>query len=137
MESMGVTVKPCNCETVKLRQIEREEAKIVEDSCKKLSNQWLIPQAMKKLEAMERQLLKNPKHVTTYDLQIVEMNQMQFSRKQTEREIREHSGPVHYISHLDVMRPESKSTPVRIVFNSSAVFQGHKLNDYRMKGRDL
>lgn len=86
MESMGVTVKPCNCETVKLRQIEREEAKIVEDSCKKLSNQWLIPQAMKKLEAMERQLLKNPKHVTTYDLQIVEMNQMQFSRKQTERE---------------------------------------------------
>ena len=28
-------------------------------------------------------------------------------------------------------------TPVRIVFNSSAVFQGQRLNDYWMKGPDL
>ena len=27
--------------------------------------------------------------------------------------------------------------PVRIVFNSSAAFQGHKLNEYWMKGPDL
>ena len=36
-----------------------------------------------------------------------------------------------------MLRPESKSTPVRIVFNSSAEFHGHKLNDYWMKGPDL
>ena len=151
-ESMGVSVQPCNCEAGKLSQIEREEAKIIEESCEKLGNQWLIPypwkrdprqlpnnksQAMKKLEATERRLLKNPDHAAAYDRQMVEMNDLQFSRRLTEKEAREYSGPVHYISHHEVLRPESKSTPVRIVFNSSAAFQGHKLNEYWMKGPDL
>ena len=39
--------------------------------------------------------------------------------------------------HHEVLRPEKKSTPIRIVFNSSANFQGHCLNDYWMKGPDL
>ena len=43
----------------------------------------------------------------------------------------------HYVSHHEFLRPESKSTPLRIVFNSSAVYIGHKLNDYWMKGPDL
>ena len=151
-ESMGVSVKPCSCEAGKLSQIEREEAKIIEESCEKKGSQWLIPypwkkdprqlpnnksQAMKKLEATERRLLRNPDHAAAYDLQMVEMNQLQFSRRLTEKETREYSGPVHYISHHEVLRPESKSTPVRIVFNSSAAFQGHKLNEYWMKGPDL
>ena len=151
-ESMGVSVKPCNCDTGKLSQIERKEAKLIEDSCKKVNNQWLIPypwkrnpsdlpdnkvQAFKKLEATERRLLKTPEHAKAYDLQMVEMSQLQFARKLTEEEIRRYTGPVHYISHHEVLRPGSKSTPVRIVFNSSAVFQGHKLNDYWLKGPDL
>lgn len=151
-ESMGVSVKPCNCEAGKLSQIEREEAKIIEESCEKIGNQWLIPypwkkdprqlpnnksQAKKKLEATERRLLKNPDHAAAYDLQMVEMNHLQFSRRLTEKEAREYPGPVHFISHHEVLRPESKSTPVRIVFNSSAAFQGHKLNEYWMKGPDL
>ena len=151
-ESMGVSVQPCNCEAGKLSQVEREEAKIIEESCEKIGNQWLIPypwkrdpsqlpnnksQAMKKLEATERRLLKNPDHAAAYDLQMIEMNHLQFSRRLTEKEAREYSGPVHFISHHEILRPESKSTPVRIVFNSSAVFQGHKLNEYWMKGPDL
>ena len=151
-ESMGMSVNPCCCDTEELSPIERKEAKIIEDSCRKVDNQWLIPypwkrdprelpnnkaQAFKKLEATKRRLLKNPEHAKAYDLQMVEMNQLQFARKLTEEETRRHTGPVHYISHHEVLRPESKSTPVRIVFNSSAVFQGHKLNDYWMKGPDL
>ena len=151
-ESMGVSVKPCNCEAGKLSQIEREEAKIIEEPCDKIGNQWLIPypwkkdprqlpnnksQAKKKLEATERWLFKNPDHAAAYDLQMVEMNHLQFSRRLTEKEAREYPGPVHFISHHEVLRPESKSTPVRIVFNSSAAFQGHKLNEYWMKGPDL
>ena len=46
-------------------------------------------------------------------------------------------GPIHYISHHAIVRPEKKSTPVRIVFNSSASFNGHCLNDYWHKGPDL
>jgi len=123
--SIGVSVQPCTCEAGKLSQIEREEAKIIEDSCEKIGNQWLIPypwkkdprqlpnnksQAMKKLEATERRLSKNPDHAAAYDLQMVEMNHLQFSRRLTEKEAREYSGPVHYISHHEVLRPESKSS---------------------------
>ena len=68
---------------------------------------------------------------------MVEMSEMAFSRQLSKQELEEYNGPIHYISHLEVLRPESKSTPVRIVFNSSAVIRGHRLNDYWMKGPDL
>jgi hypothetical protein len=45
----------------------------------------------------------------------------------------EHKGPVQYIAHHEVLKPEPNSTPVRIVFNSSASFMGHVLNDYWAK----
>ncbi|XP_068690776.1 uncharacterized protein [Montipora foliosa] len=72
-----------------------------------------------------------------YEKQMVEMNEIAFSRKLSKQEFEGYRGPVHYISHHEVLRPESKSTPVRIVFNSSAVFRGHRLNDYWVKGPDL
>jgi hypothetical protein len=49
----------------------------------------------------------------------------------------EHKGPVQYIPHHEVLRPEPNSTPVRIVFNSSASFMGHVLNDYWTKGSNI
>ena len=57
--------------------------------------------------------------------------------KLSKQEFEEYKGPAQYISHHEVLRPESKSPLVRIVFNSSAVFRGHRLNDYWMKGPDL
>ena len=62
---------------------------------------------------------------------------MKFSRKLTDAELAEYTGPVDYISHNEVLRPEKRSTPVIIVFNSSSVYQGHRLNDYWLKGPDL
>ena len=41
------------------------------------------------------------------------------------------------MAHHAVVRPEKKTTPIRIVFNSSASFNGHTLNDYWFKGPDL
>ena len=66
-----------------------------------------------------------------------EMLEMKFSRKLTKEEDGNYQGPVHYIPHHAVVRPEKKSTPIRIVFNSSCMFQGHQLNDYWMKGPDM
>ena len=151
-ETMGVSIKPCYCDAGKLTQIELQEARIIEDSCQKIGNQWLIPypwkkdpkflpdnksQAVKRLEATERRLQRNPEYAKAYDQQMVEMNELMFSRKLSQKEAEEYKGPVHYISHHAVVRPEKKSTPVRIVFNSSAIFQGHCLNEYWMKGPDL
>ena len=70
-------------------------------------------------------------------MQIREMLDMNFCRKLSQEDWESFNGPVHYILHHAVLRPENKSRPVRTVFNSSSVFQGHKLNDYWMKGPDL
>ena len=76
-ESMGVAIQPCLCEAEKLSQVEREEGKLIEESCTKSGNQWVIPypwkrnplllpdnrqQAIQRLEATERQLSRNPEH---------------------------------------------------------------------------
>ena len=62
----------------------------MESSCQKNGNQWVVSyprkrdhailpenkcQAMKKLEATERQLMKNPEHAQAYDKQMVEINE--------------------------------------------------------------
>ena len=151
-ETMGVEVKPCVCEADKLSQVEREEAKAISQLCQKMGNQWMIPcpwkrdpniladnrsLALKHLESVERRLKSNPDQAKAYDEQMTEMKNMNFCRKLSKDEIKNYKGLVHYIPHHAVIRPEKKSTPVRIVFNSPSVFQGHKLNDYWMKGPDL
>ncbi|KAJ8049253.1 hypothetical protein HOLleu_01923 [Holothuria leucospilota] len=59
------------------------------------------------------------------------------AREVPEAEVRGYEGPVHYIAHHAVRKPESDSTPLRIVFNSSANYKGPVLNDYWAKGPDL
>ena len=66
-----------------------------------------------------------------------EMLEMKFCRKLTKEEDESYQGPVHYIPHHTVDRPEKNSTPLRIVFNSLCMFQGHQFNDYWMKGPDM
>ena len=151
-ETMGVQVKPCVCDADKLSQVEREEAEVISNSCKKVGVQWMIPYpwkrdpnllpdnkslALKRLEGTERRLKSSPDQGESYDKQMKEMLEMNFCRKLSQEDMENFEGPVHYIAHHAVLRPESKSTPVRIVFNSSSVFQGYKLNDYWMKGPDL
>ena len=144
-EAMGVSPKSCGCNPEKLSPIEQLEKKIIENSCERVGNQWMVgypwkkdrnllpdnrSQALKKLETTERRLMKYPNSANEYDKQIKEMTELNFARKLSEEEIKSHEGPVHYISHHEVVRPEKKSTPVQIVFNSSASYEGHKLNDY-------
>ena len=151
-ESMGVDVKSCSCEPDELSQIEREEKMIIEKSCQKVGNQWLIPypwkkdpsqlpdnraQAIKRLESTECRLMKHPEQAEAYNQQMKEMTDNNFSRRLTDEELNDYKGPIHYIAHHGVLRPEKASTPLRIIFNSSSVYQGHCLNDYWLKGPDL
>ena len=94
-------------------------------------------QAIKRFEATEGQIRRNPGHAEAYRQQMKEMEQMNFARKILPEEAREYRGPVHYVSHHVVIRPEKKSTPLRIVYNSSSNCQGHRLNDYWLKCPDL
>lgn len=65
------------------------------------------------------------------------MEEMKFSNKRTGTEKKDSMGPVHYIAHHAVVHPKKKSALIRIMFNSSASFKGHILNDYWYKGPDL
>ena len=57
--------------------------------------------------------------------------------KLSDEEIQSYDGPIHYIAHHAVLKPDSKSTPCRIVFNSSANYHRHVLNEYYAKGPDM
>ncbi|XP_033097279.1 uncharacterized protein LOC117101409 [Anneissia japonica] len=151
VESMGVDVGNCDCKA-KLSVVENMEAKLIEESSSKVSNQWLIPlpwakdpmhlpnnkvQATKMLNGLERRLKKNEEHGAAYQRQMEEMVEKGFARKLEETEIKQYQGPVHYLPHHAVVRAESKSTPVRIVFNSANKCNGEAINDYWMKCPDL
>lgn len=90
METMGVAMKPCVCDA----GTEREEAKLIEESCFKVKNQWLIPNpwrkdpnllpdnrdlALKRLESTERCLKRNPEQAEAYCKQMEEMESMKFA----------------------------------------------------------
>nr|XP_054771128.1 uncharacterized protein LOC129279041 [Lytechinus pictus] len=151
-EAMGVQYNNCQCEPIDMTKDDRDEYNQIYNSCKKVGDQWSIPypwkknpqslpdnrrQAEKILESTERRLMKDSNHSEAYKKQMEEMVAMNFARKLSEGEMVSYTGPVHYVSHHAVIRPEKKSTPVRIVFNSSANYQGHSLNDYWLKGQDL
>ena len=78
---------------------------------------WKLPdnksQPLKKLEAMERRLLRNPEHARAYDRQMREVKELQFARKWTGKEAREYAGPVHYISHHEVFETLEQKYPGR------------------------
>nr|XP_054774804.1 uncharacterized protein LOC129282978 [Lytechinus pictus] len=151
-ESMGVKDIDCQCQPIGMTKADKEEYDLIERSCVKEGNQlqvsypwkrdpnklpdnrWL---AEKMLEATERRLLKNPDHAKAYQEQMTQLVEMGFARKLSDNEVSGYSGPVHYIGHHAVVRPEKKSTPVRIVFNSSASYQGNSLNEYWHKGPDM
>ena len=59
------------------------------------------------------------------------------ARRLTKKEIEDYNGPVFYISHHEVLKPESKTTPCCIVLSSIANFHGHVLNEYYAKGPDM
>ena len=90
-------MKPCICSADKLTQLEREETRIIQSSCKKMGNEWMIPYQCKA------------------DPKLLFDNRSQAFRKleATEHRLR------------------------KFVFNSSSVYQGHRPNNYWLKGPDL
>ena len=86
---------------------------------------------------IEKRLKRDPNYAKSYTEQMQDMLTRNVARKLTEKEIMNYQGPVHYIAHHAVLKPSSKSTPIRIVFNSSANFKGHILNEYWAKGPNV
>ena len=94
------------------------------------------PTALAVLKSTEKRLLKNSARGELYKEQIQDMVTRGVARQLTKDELTSYMGPVQYINHHEVMRPDSSSTPCRIVFNFSANYRGHVMNDYWAKSPD-
>ena len=90
------------------------------------------------LKSTEKQLKKKgDEYVEFYSSQINDMLNRKAARRITAEELRDFKGQKYFLTHLGVEKPNSKSTPLRIVFNSSARFKGYSVNDCSMKGPSL
>ena len=93
---------------------------------------------MKALVSTEKSLSKRPGWGDVYGEQVRDMVERGAAVKLTPEDIAKWKGAVHYIPHLVVQNPESKSTPVRLCFDASRP-QGKGgicLNDCLAKGPD-
>lgn len=94
--------------------------------------------AFARLKTTENRLRRlDIEYARKYQNEIEDMVRRGIARKLSDREIRDYKGPVHYIHHHEVLKPESSSTPLRIVFNSSASYMGQRLNEFWAKGPNI
>ena len=93
--------------------------------------------ALGALYSLERRLEKNNEHAQLYKSQMDDMLNRKACRLLSNEEVKTYTGPKYYIAHHEVIKKESKSTPCRIVFNSSAKFKGQSLNDCYVKGPSM
>ena len=77
--------------------------------------------ALARLVSTEKRLRKRPEVGELYSQQIQEMIENGVARKLNAAEIRNYAGPIHYVAHHEILK-QSRTTPCRIVFNTSANF---------------
>ena len=93
--------------------------------------------ALAALKSCEKRLKRDESFAIAYCNQIEDLKKREVCRYIDIQELNEYTGPNFYTSHHAVRKPDSKSTPLRIVFNSSANYKGHVLNNYYAKGPDM
>ncbi len=86
------------------------------------------------LLSTEKRLRKDEEFAKLYQRQMTDLLNRKVARKVTTEELQSWKGPEFYIAHHGVMKPESKSTPCRLVFDSSHKFNNCSLNDFLAKG---
>ena len=89
--------------------------------------------ALKLLVRLENRLRKT-NMAEKYCEQMNDFIQRGIIRPLSKEEMDEYDGPTWYVSHHEVLKEGSTSTPVRVVVNSSLRFNGLTLNEILIKG---
>ena len=82
----------------------------------------------------EKQLANNPSAIEAYNNQFEDMLARGVLEEIPQKELEDYSGPVNYVTHHVVFKPDSQSTPVRLVVNPSMTYKKVSLNECLMKG---
>ena len=163
IEGLGVSCQPkcggCRCGSChpggkSMSLQEEKEYELIEECLKfrtdtgrwEASYPWIKPPeelpdnrmvALATLRSAEKRLKRKKELGDLYNQQIEDMLLRGVARNVPEDELVKYTGPKFYIHHFEVLNPKSKSTPCRIVYNSSANYKGHSLNSYLAKGPTL
>ena len=78
-----------------------------------------IGQAIAIQKSCEKRLLKNPLLLDAYNAELRKSMERGAIVQLTEEEINSYVGPVSYVAHHDVHKPDSTTTPLRVVTNTS------------------
>ena len=148
-EEFGVSVPPrckrcqgckdCQFETHQLSRNEQKELDVIRDNMKldPTINTWTAKypykcdpavlhnnkmQVVSITEKTEKRLAKDKQLEKQYHEQIYDLLRRGVLAEITEKDEKSYDGPVFYITHHEVFKPGSSSTPVRLVVNSSLKF---------------
>jgi len=101
-----------------------------------LPNSYISALAL--LRSTETRLLKlGSDYTNEYCAQINDMVSRGVARKLSTDDLEKYQGPIFHLPHHEIHKPDSLSTPLRIVFDSSAKHMGISLNDCLVKGPDV
>ena len=90
-----------------------------------------FPAVLGVMNSTVRKLDRDPNWKQVYEQQLKDLVKNGFAEEVSEEKLRtwkNSGGKTYYIAHQMALNPGSKSTPVRVVFNSSQMFRGHSLN---------
>jgi len=87
-----------------------------------------LQQAIRMQYGVERRLCRDPKLLKAYNDEFRKFVERNAISLMTQDEMDNYSGPVSYVTHLPVFKPESTTTPLRVVTNTSFVNANAKLS---------
>ena len=93
-----------------------------------------MSQAVKIMMKTEQRLLKSENLAKKYEEQFQDLVKRGVFKEMTSQEMAEYDRPIFYVSHHEVLKEDSASTPLRLVTNSSLKYKGLSVNDIWMKG---
>ena len=148
-ETLGVRAHDCNCPEQIMSRDGKKAMELFESSCKLLDGRYEIglpwkkdpvnlpnnyPVAKRRLESLERSLKRNPTKAKKYNDAIREYERNGWARRLSKAKVENTKGPVYYLPHHGIYRPEKKSTPLQIVLDPTCPYQGISLNSFLYKG---
>ena len=87
-----------------------------------------LRQAIKVQSSVERRLRKDEKMLEAYNDEFRKFIDRGAISRILQPELDEYTGPISYVTHLPVYKPDSTTTPIRLVTNSSFVNENAKLS---------
>ena len=152
LENAGLEPKRCKCASESLDRgaIKLMEESVVQhqDGSYEIQLPWKkspeeLPDnyhyAVRRLEGLERQFKDRPDEWKIYCQQMEDQLSRGVSRLVSTEELqreKQAGKKMWFLPHFAVKK-ESKTTPVRVVYDAKSRFQGHSLNDYLAKGDNL